>query len=68
MQTVTTVATGVNGVTSSTLQWTVPAVDPNSAIYFLEFNLGSSDAAGAPQWTTRFAIPDASGVSLLSPR
>jgi len=53
----TTVATGLDGTHDGTFDHTCPDVDPHSAIYFYQFSAQGADK----QWTTRFAIADATG-------
>ncbi|POV95719.1 hypothetical protein PSTT_16093 [Puccinia striiformis] len=54
MKVVTNAFKGMDGTKgNTTFSWPCPAVTPNSAIYFYQFN----DAAGRqPSWTTRFTI------------
>jgi len=47
------IASGINGVTQTSLAWNVPEVDPYSAIYFIQYTINNGQD---PQWTTRFLI------------
>lgn len=60
-----TIASGVDGTTSGPgqLLWTAPSVNPNSAIYFLQFTHSEQD----PTWTTRFAVANADGQTTSPP-
>lgn len=56
------VATNFDCTTAASLQYTAPAVNPYSAIYFFMFTpKGAAAKASDTQWTTRFAISDPSG-------
>ena len=59
MKVVTNAFKGLDGTKgNTTFSWPCPAVTPNSAIYFYQFN----DAAGRqPSWTTRFTIASPTG-------
>jgi len=57
----TTVATGLDGTVAGKFDHTCPDVNPYSAIYFYQF---SAAGTSNKQWTTRFAIAPASGVTV----
>ncbi|WVF72489.1 hypothetical protein IAT40_007305 [Kwoniella sp. CBS 6097] len=54
-----TIATGIDGTTATSYEFTAPDVSPYSKIYFLQFTNGGD--LTAPTWTTRFTIAGADG-------
>ncbi|RSH95648.1 hypothetical protein EHS25_000740 [Saitozyma podzolica] len=56
-----TLATGIDGTTTTSFSAAAPAVSPNAAIYFLQFTNGG-DMTNVT-WTTRFTIAGADGSS-----
>ncbi|KAF7720955.1 hypothetical protein EC973_005747 [Apophysomyces ossiformis] len=52
------VATGLDPKTAQSFKWTVPKVEPHSAIYFFMF---TGDGKDEYAWTTRFSIVGADG-------
>ncbi|GFZ46431.1 hypothetical protein JCM24511_04678 [Saitozyma sp. JCM 24511] len=54
-----TLATGIDGTTTTSFSAAAPAVSPNAAIYFLQFTNGG-DMTNVT-WTTRFTIAGADG-------
>ncbi|OCF44718.1 hypothetical protein I317_01407 [Kwoniella heveanensis CBS 569] len=56
-----TVATGIDGTSATSYEFTAPDVSPYSKIYFLQFTNGGDMTA--PTWTTRFTIASADGTT-----
>jgi len=56
-----TLATGIDGTTTTTFSTPCPAVSPNAKFYFLQFTRGGDVSTAT--WTTRFTIAAADGTT-----